>query len=533
MLLNRVLRWPGVPLFFLLIGIYAYFYQAGGANQNTRFDLVRSIVEEQTFQINLYHNNTTDKAKRESHYYTDKAPGVSWLGVPVYEAIIILVGNKSQPPRYLDTSMYLATVAAIAIPSALGGVMLFVFAGMLGLSSRASVALSLAYGLGTLAFPYSTLFYGHQLAATLLLVAFVLLVRIRHQSASGTPTALALVTIGVLLGYAVVTEYPAALACAALGIYAAIFVQHYGRLVWLAVGMAIPGTALALYHNSAFGGPFTLPYEFSTQVHRHLGFFMGISLPDANTLYQILFSSYRGLFYSAPWLLLAIPGAILLLRQHRFRAEAMTCIAIVVVFVWLNASLVDWEGGAAMGPRYLIPAIPFLVILTIGAWEAFLRDPTITTEFPKNRISKMPAIFWLKLIALMLCFVAVGISMIGMLAGTAVNPQVSAGIKKPFEEVLYPLFFSGNLSMNFYPVDGPLDGRFSEWPGDAKFLSWAHGRLDFSSDTGSLISVVSHATNAGKLIGLEGLASLLPLAFYALAVGGWLRYACNQLDSDK
>jgi hypothetical protein len=294
--------------------------------------------------------------------------------------------------------------------------------------------------------------------------------------------------------------------------------------------MAIPGAALALYHNSAFGGPFTLPYEFSTQVHRHLGFFMGISLPEANTLYHILFSSYRGLFYSAPWLLLAIPGAILLLRQHRFRAEAAACIAIVVLFVWLNASLVDWEGGAAMGARYLIPAIPFLAILTIGAWEALLRDPAITTEFPENRISKLPINFWLKSIALVPCFVAVGISMVGMLAGTAVNPQISVGTEKPFEEAFYPLFFSGNLAINFHPVDGQLA---TEWVGNAKFLTWDHGRMDLSTDTGNLISVVSHATNAGKLIGLDGLASLLPLAIYALVVGGWLWHACNQRDSCK
>lgn len=527
--LSRILRWPGVPLFFLLVGIYAYFYQAGGANQNTRFDLVRSIVEEQTFRIDHYHYNTNDKARREQHYYIDKAPGVSWLGVPVHEAIIASIGNKRPIPRYLDVSMYLVTVFAVAIPSALAGGMLFVLVGILGLPTKARVALALAYGLGTLAFPYSTLFYGHQLAAALLLAAFVLMVRIRHQSVTGILKAPALVIIGLLLGYAVATEYPAALVCAVLGIYAATFVRPHGRLAWLAVGMAIPGAALALYHNAAFGGPFTLPYEFSTQVHRHLGFFMGIGLPDANTLYQILFSSYRGLFYSAPWLLLAIPGAVLLLRQRRFRAEALACIAIVVSFVWLNASLVDWEGGWAMGPRYMIPAIPFLAILTVGAWEALLRDPTITAEFPKNRISKMPTIFWLKLIALVLCFVAVGISMIGMLAGTAVTPLVSVGIKKPFEEFLYPWFFSGKLAVNLHPVDGP----FPELPADARISSWTQGRLDFSSDTGGLISVVSHATNAGQLIGLEGLASLLPLAFYMLAVGGWLWLACNQADSGK
>lgn len=529
MRLNRVFRWPGVPLFCLLIGIYAYFYQAGGSNQNTRFDLVRSIVEEQTLWIDHYHYNTIDKAKREQHYYTDKAPGVSWLGVPIYGVIVAAIGDQTQIPRYLDASMYLVTVFAVALPSALAGVMLFVLFGILGLKSRVRAALVLAYGLGTLAFPYSTLFYGHQLAASLLLASFVLLVRIRHHPESGIPKASVLVVIGILLGYAVATEYPAALACVVLGIYAATFVRPYSRLVWLAIGMAIPGAALALYHSTAFGAPLTLPYEFSTQVHRHLGFFMGISLPDANAFYHVLFSSYRGLFYSAPWLLLAIPGAVLMLQQSRFRVEALTCIAIVVLFVWLNASLVDWEGGWAMGPRYMIPVISFLAILTVGAWDVLLSDPEITAECPKNRISKMAVIFWLKRSVRVLGFAAAGVSMIGMLAGTAVTPQIPVGVKKPMEEFLYPWFFSGKLAVNFHPVDG----LHPEFPADVKFLSWDHGRLEVSSDTGGQISVVSQATNAGKLTGLEGLASLLPLAFYVFTVGGWLWFSCKQLDSDK
>src|SRR5258705_13748085 len=52
--------------------------------------------------------------------------------------------------------------------------------------------------------------------------------------------------------------------------------------------------------------------------------------------------------------------------RRGYRAEVATCGSIVVLFLWLNASLVDWQGGWAMGPRYLIPAIPFLVVLAGG-----------------------------------------------------------------------------------------------------------------------------------------------------------------------
>ena len=42
---------PATPLFALVLGAYAYFYQAGGWNQNARFDLVRALVEQGTLTI--------------------------------------------------------------------------------------------------------------------------------------------------------------------------------------------------------------------------------------------------------------------------------------------------------------------------------------------------------------------------------------------------------------------------------------------------------------------------------------------------
>ena len=59
----------------VLLVSYAYFYQAGGWNANSRFDLVRAIVEQGTVVIDAYHTNTGDKSRYNGHYYTDKAPG--------------------------------------------------------------------------------------------------------------------------------------------------------------------------------------------------------------------------------------------------------------------------------------------------------------------------------------------------------------------------------------------------------------------------------------------------------------------------
>src|SRR5205823_780346 len=65
----------------LFVG-YAYFYQGGGWNQNSRFALVRAIVDEHTLRIDRTgvwdgHLITGDYARHDGHLYSDKAPGLA------------------------------------------------------------------------------------------------------------------------------------------------------------------------------------------------------------------------------------------------------------------------------------------------------------------------------------------------------------------------------------------------------------------------------------------------------------------------
>ena len=60
---------------------YAYFYQGGGWNQNSRFALVRAMTERDTLQIDAYREATGDRAVWNGHYYSDKAPGASLLAL--------------------------------------------------------------------------------------------------------------------------------------------------------------------------------------------------------------------------------------------------------------------------------------------------------------------------------------------------------------------------------------------------------------------------------------------------------------------
>jgi len=456
-------RRVSVPLFALVFGTYAYFYQAGGWNQNSRFDLTRAIVEQGTLSIDAFQENTGDKALRDGHWYTDKAPGLSLLAVPAYALVHAVRAGA------VVAGSYLGTVCAVALPSALAALQLFALGRLIGLSAAWSAALTLAYALGTLALPYSTIFYGHQLSAALGLSAFALVWRRRAPMLAG-----------LLLGLAVAVDYTSVVLVIAVMGYAVVKLRARGVL-WLIAGGVPIALALGAYHAAAFGHPLALPYEFVLQEHRRMGWFMGIAAPDPRVMGALLVGPYRGLFFGSPWLVAGIPGLAVLARRG-FRAEAITCGGIAFAYLLLNAGLVDWHGGWAMGPRYLVPAIPFLAV---GAMGLVLAWPAGT---PARR---------------MLAGVggaAVAVSFALMLMGTAVRPDVPLTIARPFTQFVIPSFWHGRVARSNHAIDG--EG----------------------------VSGVRAAWNLGHLVGLDRLPTLLPLAAWMALTGWWLARAVRAED---
>jgi hypothetical protein len=86
-------------------------------------------------------------------------------------------------------------------------------------------------------------------------------------------------------------------------------------------------------------------------------------------LFALLFSPYRGLFYGSPFLAFGVAGTYRMLLEKRSRSEALLFAAIVAFFVLFNASFNAWHGGSGTGPRYLVPAIPFLALPAVFAFS--------------------------------------------------------------------------------------------------------------------------------------------------------------------
>src|SRR6185295_15776621 len=110
-------------------------------------------------------------------------------------------------------------------------------------------AVALAYGFGSIAFPFATMFFGHATSTAFLFAAFYLLHRHKLRPGRWTP-----VLAGLLAGWAVLVEV-AALLC-----YAAFL----GRgVVARFVAGGIPLALVLIGYNwLTFGSPLSVGYQF-------------------------------------------------------------------------------------------------------------------------------------------------------------------------------------------------------------------------------------------------------------------------------
>jgi hypothetical protein len=427
-------------LFLATFFAFAYFNQGGGWNQNSRFAEVRAIVEEGRFPIDNFlvyrvdpttqdldrvpvHNTAYDFAgthyrlcwvdmtytttpmnpevsgedapmveicssgdigyvPKTTHFHPNKPPGTSFLAVPAYWLILHIERLLHVNPDHawpLTVNAWLTTVFSVGLFSALGCVLFFRLAREFADGAEwPAVLATIALAFGTTFFPFGTILFDHNLTASLLVASFYFL---RRQS---TPAFLA---AGACAGLAVLTNYVAAGAICALGLYAFLSsgsITAPRTWTWrrglLFVVSGIPfAILLGWYHYVNFGSPFEVANNFQNPVFKDdsgsLGMFLLPTSPDAAMKFiyvstLIGLSPYRGVFWLCPVLIVGLGGLFFWLIRGRWVAEARLCLAIFAFFFLVNACFNGYHGGYAAGPRYLVPGIPFLAL---GLAVAFVR----------------------------------------------------------------------------------------------------------------------------------------------------------------
>jgi hypothetical protein len=238
---------------------------------------------------------------------------------------------------------------------------------------------TLALLFATPLFAYGFLNFSHALTAAALFGAWVLLFVEKNDYAAGA-----------LIGLATVSEYP----CAIAGIV--LLACAWRRAPKIIVGGLPFAIALAIYNKLIFGSVFAL----SSGSERNAQFramasegIFGIGIPQITTFAKLLFDPARGLFVFAPILLVAIaalPRAKRTMSREAFAALVIVPTALIIFY----SGYPNWHGGWSVGPRYLIPAIPFLLFplvfaatsiiewLALGASVAAVVPLALTFPFP-------------------------------------------------------------------------------------------------------------------------------------------------------
>lgn len=436
-----------LSLGFLYAWPFPHFEFLHSPNELSRLYQVRAIVDDHTLAVNAQverYGPMGDLSEARGRLFPNKAPGISLLGVPVYAALRAARGGADRVPN--RALLYFLRLFCCALPTLLLLRPLRRYAARVSGDVRAADAAVLTYAFGTLALPYSLLFFSHQLSANLAVGAFLALERARQS-----PRAPGLqLFAGLLAGYAVVTEYTLAPVAAMLFVYGvATGRDRLPAAARVAVGALPCVLVLAWYHTSAFGSPLATGYQFvqnQTFAGWHAQGLMGVTWPRAASLAGNLFSAGRGLFAFSPALLVALWGLRAQLREAP--ADGVLALAVTAFYLFLAASFVYEGWGWMLGPRHLAPLAPFLVA-PLACAIALLR----------RRAPRGPAWNLLGGVSAGLC---AGSILVNGLC-TAVFPHIPDEFSAALAHLVWPLATSGHLPYNLGEV----------WLGTVSPWSWA------------------------------------------------------------
>lgn len=245
------------------------------------------------------------------------------------------------------------SMISASLISALSVLFLYLALERLCASKRTAFFLAMVYAFGTCVWGVTSRgLWQHGPSLLFLTAALALLVRESPRAAAWS---------GLFLGLTVINRPSNVVLVAPLALF--VLLRRQGaRGAFVALG-AVPLVLHAIYASVYLGSPFSTGYWIA---YPEAANFRGnplLGLPG------LLVSPSRGLFVFSPIFLFAVAGAAIALRDRRRWPNAPFLAVGIVLLVLLYSFWSTWWGGQTFGYRYLIEALPGLMVFLAIAWE--------------------------------------------------------------------------------------------------------------------------------------------------------------------
>ncbi|MFV8755572.1 hypothetical protein ACNOYE_33905 [Nannocystaceae bacterium ST9] len=370
----------------ILLSAFPYFEQTRNANELPRLVQAIARVEAGEWAIDgasrrgLSLGPDIARSPVDGRLYPNKPPGTSVVGTLAFR-----IARLGDPPTLREFTWWARLLAGVLPVLIILGVA-WGRLRELGHGAPVVAALALTWLFGTPMFAYARLFYGHALAACLLYCGLVVLAR-GHERASAWRSGLG----GLLAAAAIGVEY--GVAFAGLPIAVALLLPVIGparaptraarRQALLRAGVAlaaalIPVLMLALYQRAVFGSMFATGYHNAVDpafAQAHAQGLLGLGWPRVEKIGVDLLSPKTGLLVFSPIVVFALAGLVHAARRQGPRAWAARLDLAVFGCLLLVGLGLGFEGGWRIGPRYLVAALPCLLLGLAEAIEAWREGP--------------------------------------------------------------------------------------------------------------------------------------------------------------
>ncbi len=357
------------PLFFLILALYIVTYVGTFISNDERalFSGTDSLVKRGEFTVNQIYWDYTNVGMLTSEGNM----------VPNYEPAQMIMAT----PFYLwGRSLNAAVQGAMFFsPVVMAGAAALIYLCLLELRYRRRTALlaALVFAFATLAWPYSRTFFREPLTVFAYMGAVYALLRYRYDS---TRRMIWPVIAGGMLGLAIITKQISIALIPSWLLLAFAAERNRTDGTWknrltAVVAAAAPLAACLLvnywYTQTTLVGVELfardiVDYTTNPQISQSVPWRM------MRGLVGLSISPYKGLFWYAPVLLLGLVGAWSFTK--RFPWEGLAFLGLVAAHFLGYSRYNYWSGGVAWGSRYMLPVIPFLVMLAAPIWAWLLKD---------------------------------------------------------------------------------------------------------------------------------------------------------------